>query len=145
MFTLTSRRSGPWPPSSSRWAHNLCTARIIGSAWNGLAIAADSGADILIVRLFAVLHDSKRRNESHDPEHGARAAAWSSELRGRYFDLSDSRFKLLSKVCIYLDKGETSGNTTIGTCWDADRLARVGIRPHESYMSTAFGRSRVRT
>ena len=33
----------------------------------------------------------------------------------------------------------------VGTCWDADRLdiGRVGIVPHERYMSTAAGRRRA--
>ena len=34
--------------------------------------------------------------------------------------------------------GRTSDDPTTGTCWDADRLdiGRVGIIPHQRYMST---------
>jgi uncharacterized protein len=110
---------------------------------NGLEIAAESGADVLVVRLFAVLHDSKRLSEGHDPEHGARAAAWAAELReaGR-IELSDAWFDALCQACIYHDKGRVSGDATIGTCWDADRLdlTRCGIQPAARFMSTASGR-----
>ena len=39
----------------------------------------------------------------------------------------------------------TTDDPTIGTCWDADRLdiGRVGIIPHERFMSTAAGKRRV--
>ena len=41
---------------------------------NGLEIAETSRADLVVVRLFAVLHDSQRWNDGYDPEHGIRAA-----------------------------------------------------------------------
>jgi uncharacterized protein len=114
---------------------------------NGLQLAAESGADVLVVRLFAVLHDSNRLNEVTDPEHGSRAAAWATELRreGR-IDVTDAQFALLTEACVYHDKGRVSGDATIGTCWDADRLdlPRVGITPAERFMSTAAGKRLAR-
>jgi uncharacterized protein len=52
---------------------------------NGLMLAASSGADAVVVRLFALFHDSKRENEFSDPDHGRRGAAYARELRGTYF------------------------------------------------------------
>ena len=109
---------------------------------NALKLAQRSGADVLIVRLFAVLHDSHRHNEWHDPEHGARAAEWARTLRGKYFDVADPQLETLCQACIWHDKGKTSDEPTIGTCWDADRLdlPRVGITPAPHLMSTAYGK-----
>ena len=38
---------------------------------NGTRLAEINGADVEIVRLFAVLHDSRRVNESTAPRHSA--------------------------------------------------------------------------
>jgi uncharacterized protein len=112
---------------------------------NGLEIARHSGADERVVRLFAVLHDSRRMNESYDPGHGRRAAEWARELLGQQFELPPPQFDTLCEAMIWHDKGRTSDDPTIGTCWDADRLdlPRVGIRPHVSYMSTAHAKQLV--
>jgi uncharacterized protein len=111
---------------------------------NALTVAhATEDADILVVRLFAVLHDSCRLNESHDPEHGRRAANWTiDQLHTVHFDLAPARLNLLTEAMIWHDKGKISGDPTIGACWDADRLdlPRVGIRPEAKYMSTAHGK-----
>ncbi len=47
---------------------------------NGLRLAKETGANVEVVRLFAVLHDSRRVNEAMDPDHGPRAAG--SACRG---------------------------------------------------------------
>jgi uncharacterized protein len=41
---------------------------------NGLMLAKETGADIEVVQLIAILHDSQRINEGSDPKHGPRAA-----------------------------------------------------------------------
>ena len=115
---------------------------------NAIALAPHTpGVDVLIVRLFAVLHDSNRHNESWDPQHGARAAGWARELsaRGDLFRLEDARLQMLCEAMILHDKGLVSDDPTIGTCWDADRLdlPRVGIRPTARLMSTAEGKRRA--
>jgi len=112
---------------------------------NALEIVADSGGDVTVVRLFAVLHDSQRLNEGSDPEHGLRAANWAKHLRNVHFTLDDVRFSQLTEACIWHDTGNVSDDPTIGTCWDADRLdlPRVGIQPIRRFMSTAYGKSRA--
>ena len=109
---------------------------------NGLLLATRTGADIAVVRLFAVFHDSRRENESFDAGHGARAAEFATTLRGSLFDLSDDAFALLHYACTWHTDGQHHADPTIGTCWDADRLdlGRVGIIPAPQFMSTAFGR-----
>jgi len=104
----------------------------------GLAIARENGASREFIRLFAVLHDSCRENESIDPDHGLRAANRAKELRGKLFDLDDSMFEKLVICCRDHAKGQTSTDLEIGTCWDADRLdlPRVCITPDERYLST---------
>ena len=110
---------------------------------NGRLISQRSGADELVVRLFALFHDCRRRNESWDPGHGRRGAAYAGTLREAWLaDLSDDQFTLLEFACTWHTKRDHHDDPTIGTCWDADRLdlGRVGIVPSAKYMSTAFGK-----
>jgi uncharacterized protein len=113
---------------------------------NGLALAERNGANVEIVRLFAVLHDSQRRNESHDPQHGARAADYAAQLHGEYFVLPNEELELLQYALTHHAKGMLSNDVTIGTCWDADRLdlGRVGIAPSAAYLSTAAAKQLLR-
>jgi uncharacterized protein len=62
------------------------------------------------------------------------------------FTLDPDRLALLEHAIRNHTKGRTTTDPIIGTCWDADRLdlGRVGMRPHERYMSTKAGRRRVR-
>ena len=71
---------------------------------NGLLLATETGADITIVRLFALFHDSKRADDGFETE-------------------------------------PRSGDATIDTCYDADRLdlGRVGIKLDPNKIATAFG------
>ena len=105
---------------------------------NGLRLAAETGANVEIIKLFAVFHDSRRVNESLDPDHGRRGADFAAEIQGRLFDLVPSDFKLLYRACAGHTHERTHPNITIQTCWDADRLdlGRVGIRPHPSRLCT---------
>ena len=109
---------------------------------NGLRLAEETGADLEVVRLFAVLHDSRRVNEATDPEHGPRAAEFALSLRGRLFDLPDHEFRLLHRACAGHTHERTHPDVTIQTCWDADRLdlGRVGITPHPSRLCTEAAR-----
>ena len=102
--------------------------------------------DLLVARLFAVLHDSKRHNEHHDPRHGSRAAHWACEIRGLHFNIEEDRFNLLCDARTRHDRGKTTDDPTIGACWDADRLdlGRVGIEPDARLLSTAAGRKLLR-
>lgn len=106
-------------------------------------LAKDCGADELVVRLFALLHDSQRRIEGPEPEHGPRAAAYARELHQRKaFDLTPHQLTLLTQACHDHENGRRCPDPTIGTCWDADRLDldRVGITCDPDLMSTLTGR-----
>ena len=105
---------------------------------NGLRVAEETGADVEIVTLFALLHDSRRVNEHNDPDHGPRAAEFAGTLRGRLFELADPQFLLLHRACSGHTHERTHSDTTIQTCWDADRLdlGRVGITPDPSWLCT---------
>ncbi len=109
---------------------------------NGLFVATRTGAVVEVVRLFAVLHDSRREHDGLDYTHGAQGAAFAKSLRGVLFDISNEHFELLQYACTWHTHGRLSDEPTIGTCWDADRLdlGRVGMPPEASYMSTEFGR-----
>ena len=109
---------------------------------NGLLLASRTKADIAIVRLFAIFHDSCRVNEGTDDGHGARGAIYAAELRGSAFELDDLSFGILQDACIWHTDQDHSADPTIGTCWDADRLdlGRVGMVPNADYMSTTFGK-----
>jgi uncharacterized protein len=112
----------------------------------GLEIAGESGADILVVRLFAWLHDSRRQNDNTDAGHGARAADWLLELHGSCFVLEAERLELLRYACRWHTERTATDDLTIGACWDADRLdlTRVGTLPDEAYLNTAHGKALCR-
>jgi uncharacterized protein len=107
---------------------------------NGCILAARTGANITVVRLFALFHDSRRENDGWDPGHGQRGADFATSLRGQLFDLTDGDFNLLRTACIGHTDEHRHEDPTIGTCWDSDRLdlGRVGMIPDPAYMSTAF-------
>ena len=98
-----------------------------------------------VIRLFAVLHDSCRISDNHDPDHGRRAAEYAKQMRGGLFELDDVRFDLLHKAIAWHADGYTVEDTTIGACFDADRmdLRRVGIEPDPSLISTPQMRVRI--
>ena len=92
---------------------------------------------MLVVELFAFLHDSQRLNEYSDRLHGARAAEFAVSLNGRFFDLKAVQ---LDKLCFAMEHhsgGDVHTCATIQSCWDGDRLdlGRVGIQPHKDYLS----------
>ena len=109
---------------------------------NGLLLAEKTGADVDVVRLFALFHDSRRENDDRDEGHAARGADYVASLRGREFDLDDDRFNLLYAACKRHTDGKRSKNPTIATCWDADRLdiCRGGYTLDPAHLSTEFGR-----
>jgi uncharacterized protein len=106
---------------------------------NGLRLADHTGANVKVVRLFALFHDSRRVNESIDNGHGRRGAELATAMRDAWFTVSDREFDLLCDACIRHTDGETEADVTIQTCWDADRLdlGRVGISPDHIRLCTA--------
>lgn len=109
---------------------------------NGVRLSIETGADSEVVRLFALLHDSRRVNEHTDPDHGPRAAEFAGALRGRLFDLPDHAFLLLHRACAGHTHERNHPDITIQTCWDADRLdlGRVGITPDPRRLCTEVAR-----
>jgi uncharacterized protein len=98
---------------------------------NGLRLSDATGADREVVSLFALFHDSRRKNEHRDDGHGLRGAEFARSLRGRLIHLDDARFELLFEACRLHTDGHTTSDTTMAACWDADRLdlGRVCITP----------------
>lgn len=110
---------------------------------NGLRLARTTSARVEVVQLFAVLHDSKRENEGHDPDHGQRAADFAFSLRGKLFDLDDEDFDLLYEACAGHTHERTHPDKTVQSCFDADRLdlGRVGILPEPRRLCTDEART----
>jgi uncharacterized protein len=109
---------------------------------NGLRLAAATGANPRVVECFAWLHDSCRRNEYHDADHGARAGELAVEVNDRLLHLKLDELRLLVAACEGHSSGRPGGNPTVQTCWDADRLdlGRVGIRPDPRRLCTPAAR-----
>jgi uncharacterized protein len=109
---------------------------------NGLMLAEQTGADRHVVELFAFFHDSRRTREGIDQGHGSRGSVLAEQLRGKFFEASDAEMALLRHACMYHSDGINTGDTTVLTCWDADRLdlGRVGITPDPRYLGTKAAR-----
>ncbi len=105
---------------------------------NGLRLAQSTGANLEVVRLFAVLHDACRMNEGIDDKHGRRAAELANAFRGKWFTVSDEVFDLLYEACVGHTDGGIAQNVTVRTCWDSDRLdlGRVGVCPEPKRLCT---------
>lgn len=106
---------------------------------NGRRLCETTGANVDVVTLFAVLHDARRVNEVHDPQHGPRAAEFAQRQRGNAFQLDDEAFESLFVACEGHTHERTHPDVTVQTCWDSDRLdlGRVGITPDRNYLCTA--------
>lgn len=110
--------------------------------FNGLLLAPRTGADIDIVRLFAIFHDSKRFDDGYDRDHGLRGAEFAKECReAKLFEIDDVRFEKLYHACKFHTHERSNDDPTISTCYDADRLdlGRVGIPLDPKKMATSFG------
>jgi len=89
---------------------------------NGVKVAEAAGADVEVVRLFALFHDSRRWNDGYDPQHGLRGGELARSLRGELVHLDNRQFDLLYDACLLHTEGHTTGDVTVQACWDADRL-----------------------
>lgn len=99
---------------------------------HAMATSRDLGINPLIAHLFALVHDSQRENDGHDPAHGWRAAEWVKSNRTTLFAfLGDLEINLLARACEGHSDGHVNGPLPIQACWDADRLDlwRVDIEP----------------
>ena len=129
-------------------AHRLFISELHGIVhWeqverNGLLLAEKTGADIVVVRLFALFHDSKRADDGYDEEHGARGAEFAKTCFEEHrFEITQEQFDKLYHACKFHTTEHCSGDATIDTCYDADRLdlGRVGIVLDPEKMATAYG------
>jgi uncharacterized protein len=113
---------------------------------NGLRVAELNGADVDVVTLFAMFHDSRRVNEDRDNGHGLRGAELARSLRGTLVHLDDHRFEKLFEACRLHTDGLTDADLTLQACWDADRLdlGRVGVTPAPSRLCTDAARSLIK-
>ena len=112
---------------------------------NGVYLCQFNSADLEVVRLFALFHDSKREDDYRDLEHGPRAEIYLREIR-ELIPLKDVQFETLCIACRTHTTGQIPENITVATCWDSDRLdiGRVGIKPKEKYFSTPEAQRIVR-
>ena len=109
---------------------------------NGLRLAEKTCARPDVIELFAFLHDTQRKNDGRDPEHGKRAADFAVTLQGKLFTLDDEGLTLLCAARTGHSDGLVEADITVQTCWDADRLdlGRIGVTPDPAYLCTAAAR-----
>lgn len=109
---------------------------------NAVRLAKMEGADELVCRLFGIFHDCCRVNDIDDPDHGKRAASYVAGLPKKLLPLDVCQRLALMEAMACHNDGKVSRETTIGCCWDADRmdLTRVGIRPNIEFLSTESAR-----
>ena len=111
---------------------------------NGRLLTKKTGANLKVVELFCLLHDTQRLNEDYDLQHGHQAALYAQSIRGVLFDATDAEMDLLMEACTYHSDGHTDGDSTVQTCWDADRLdlGRVGIKPSPEKLCTQAAKTK---
>ncbi len=111
----------------------------------GLRLAAQTGANPEVIELFSVFHDARRRTETGDPGHGRRGADLALERRSKHLSLSDEDFDVLVTACTHHTDRFVDADTTVQTCWDADRLDlwRVFITPKNALLCTAAAKDKA--
>jgi uncharacterized protein len=109
---------------------------------NGRRLAADTGADLAVLEMFAIFHDSCRRSDGYDPGHGSRGAELARSLRAQT-GLDDAQFADLIAACDNHTRGPgADASPTVLTCLDADRLdiPRVGMKTKPELLFTSAAR-----
>ena len=95
--------------------------------------------DVLLA--FAYLHDAERKDNAEDIEHGKRASELIDRIRDIELNtLSDEQIEKLKRACELHTTEPWTGDITIDTCFDADRmdLLRVGIMPSPGRMANIY-------
>lgn len=111
--------------------------------FHGVSLARGLGLDTRVPAMFGLVHDSQRRNDDHDPEHGPRAAEYADWLwRKGVIALDAESLALLKVACVGHSNGHVDAHPLVQVCWDADRLdlGRVGIRPDPRYLCTGLAK-----
>lgn len=131
--------------SISRWSEDMGTTHGV-EHWDRVArfgrMLYQKGADMDVILAFAYLHDAERRNNAEDIEHGKRASELIDRIRKTELRaLSDEQIVKLKLACKLHTTEHRTGDLTIDTCFDADRmdLLRVGIIPSPERMATKQG------
>lgn len=109
-----------------------------------LLVGSSPNADLEVVGLYALFHDSMRMNDGVDPDHGSRGfRLWErfNQIHDVEQYLTQNQSELFFDACVEHSNGERSLDPTIAVCWDADRLDlhRKGIWPDARYMSSQAG------
>lgn len=127
-------------PAAASALHGETHWRRVATA--GLELAPETGADPLLVLLFALLHDAFRSSDGGDQEHGRLAADFVAD-NADTLKLDRARIGVLREALAAHSDGQTSRDPTIGTSWDADRLqlGRVGCDIDPAFLSTEAARS----
>lgn len=115
-------------------------------AFHGRMLAGQLGVDPRIPQLFGLLHDSQRRDDGHDRDHGPRAGEFVERLhRERLIPLTRQSLGWLVQACHGHSDGHRDAPLAVQVCWDADRLdlGRLGIRPDSARLCTALARDPV--
>ena len=112
---------------------------------NAIYIGEQVGADLTVIKLFALFHDSKRQNDSIDPGHGKRGAEYAKSLRNKLFEISDDQFKHFYNACKFHTRQIHTKDITMGVCWDSDRLdlGRIGIQPSSKFLNIEIAKNIV--
>lgn len=108
---------------------------------NGIKLAEQRGVNSRVVQLFLIFHDSQRRNEGRDPNHGTRGGQLAVKLR-EFLPLYDDEVELLVTACSLHTSTLNHENITVQACMDADRLqlGRVGIMPDPERLCTPLAK-----
>ncbi|MGO9309829.1 MAG: hypothetical protein ACLQDL_12485, partial [Spirochaetia bacterium] len=109
---------------------------------NGRRLAPETGADIAVIEMFAIFHDSCRKSDGWDPDHGPRGAALAWRMRRRT-GLDDLQIAELVSACEWHTRGpRVDAGPTVLTCLDSDRLdiPRVGMEIQPALLFTAAAR-----
>lgn len=108
----------------------------------GLMLAEKTDADRDVIIWFAYLHDSQRTDDGIDFNHGPDAARFVDTIRNAFLqELSDTQIIKLKEACRLHTSTHRTGDITVDTCFDADRLdlPRVGVMPDPKRMATEQG------
>jgi uncharacterized protein len=108
---------------------------------NGIRLASQEEVNTRVLQLFSVFHDSRRKNEHRDKNHGKRGAELARELR-KYCPLDDAEFNLLTIACSLHTNTQDHDNMTVQACFDSDRLdlGRVGHYPDPDKLCTPMAK-----
>lgn len=131
--------------SISRWPEDMGTTHGV-EHWDRVAkfgrMLYQKGADMDVIMAFAYLHDTERKDNAVDIEHGKRASLLINKIRETELSaLGDEQIEKLKRACELHTTEHRTGDLTIDTCFDADRmdLLRVGITPSPERMATQRG------